>query len=134
MLTICSSHNQKDLYFVCGATNDKQFVNLVNILGKPELADDDRFSTNPRRVTNRDALSEILNELFAARTTNEWMTKFEGSGMPYGAVNSMQKVFEHPQTKARDMVVEMTHEAANTGKLSLLGKLDITCMTIASCH
>ncbi len=40
----------KDGYFVGGALNDKQFSKLVRILGKPELADDARFSTNSERV------------------------------------------------------------------------------------
>ena len=103
----------KNLYFVvCGATNDKQFVKLVNILGRPELANDPKYSSNPRRVDHREELFEIMNELFAAKTTDEWMAAFEGSGMPYGAVNTMEKVFDHPQTKARDMIVEMPHEAA----------------------
>lgn len=111
----------KDLYFVCGATNDKQFLKLVTLLGKPELADDARFVTNPRRVDNRDELFLIVNELFATKTTDEWMVVFEGSGMPYAPVNTMQKVFDHPQTHARDMVQEVNFPAAKSGKLSLLG-------------
>ena len=111
----------KDLYFVCGATNDKQFAKLLNVLGRPELAQDARFLTNPRRVENREELFRVLNELFAAKKTDEWLQAFEGSGLPYAPVNTMQKVFEHPQTAARDMVQDITFEAAKSGSLSLLG-------------
>lgn len=119
----------KDLYFVCGATNDKQFVKLVNILGKPELAEDARFGTNPRRVENREELYSKLEELFAAKSTDEWLDEFEGSGMPYGPVNTMQKVFEHPQTEARDMVRNIQYDAAKAGNLSLIGKPSIRSMS-----
>lgn len=112
----------KDLYFVCGATNDKQFSKLVTIVGKPELADDPRFVTNPRRVDNREDLFAILNELFAGKTTNEWLEAFEGSGMPYAPINTMERVFSHPQTEARDMVASMPFPATKNGSLSLLGK------------
>jgi succinate--hydroxymethylglutarate CoA-transferase len=66
-----------------GATNDKQFANLVKILGRPELAQDERFVSNGARVTNRDDLYPILQKLFSAKSTKEWEQEFEGSGMPY---------------------------------------------------
>lgn len=111
----------KDLYFVCGATNDKQFAKLMTILGRPEMAEDPEFVSNPRRVENREELYKILEGLFKARSTDEWLAEFEGSGMPYGPVNTMEKVFDHPQTRARDMVVEIPYEAAKAGRLSLIG-------------
>lgn len=112
----------KDLYFVCGAMNDKQFQKLCEILKRPELKGDDRFRTNPDRVTNRDVLSKILNELFAAKTTDEWVIEFDGSGMPYGSINTMERVFDHPQTKARAMVQELPLESTESGTIKLLGE------------
>lgn len=112
----------KDLYFVCGATNDKQFANLVKLLGASELATDDRFKSNGDRVTNRDALYQRLNELFAMKSTDEWVATFEGSGMPYAPINTMERVFDHPQTEARDMVQEVTLPSAEAGKIKVLGK------------
>ncbi|WPH03786.1 Hypothetical protein R9X50_00666900 [Acrodontium crateriforme] len=111
----------KDLYFVCGATNDEQFAKLVEVLGAPEMIQDERFSTNPRRVSNREELFKLLNELFATKTTDEWLAEFEGSGMPYAPINTMEKVFNHPQTEATEMVMEMPFKAAKGGKISILG-------------
>lgn len=111
----------KDLYFVCGATNDKQFATLVKILGVPNLAQDERFATNGDRVTNRDLLYPLLNEQFALKTTDEWQAAFDGSGMPYAPINTMERVFDHPQTDARDMVTEVDMPAAVSGRLKLLG-------------
>jgi succinate---hydroxymethylglutarate CoA-transferase len=111
----------KDSYLVIGATNDKQFVILSRILGRAGLAGEERFRTNEDRVENREELSEILNGLFKKKTTEEWLELFEGTGMPYGSINNMEKVFAHPQTKARDMVESVECDAAKSGKLDLLG-------------
>jgi succinate---hydroxymethylglutarate CoA-transferase len=111
----------KDLYFVCGATNDRQFAKLATILGRPDLPEDPDYATNPKRVTNRDRLYSILGDLFMQKTTDEWEQEFEGSGMPYAPINTMQKVFDHPQTKARDMIVPVPFEAAKKGFINILG-------------
>ncbi|KAF2486204.1 CoA-transferase family III domain-containing protein [Neohortaea acidophila] len=111
----------KDIYLVCGAVNDVQFKKFCTILGQPELASDERFKNNYSRVMNRDELNKILKGLFLLKTTDEWLEAFDGSGLPYGAINTMERVFKHPQTAARDMVVEMPFEPATSGKFSLLG-------------
>lgn len=111
----------KDIYIVCGAVNAPQFLKLCNILGKPELVDDVRFKDNYARVMNRDVLGDILSKLFLEKTTDEWLEAFEGSGLPYGPINTMERVFDHPQTAARNMVVEIPYEPAASGKFSLLG-------------
>ena len=111
----------KDLYFVCGATNDKQFAKLCKILGLNDLPTDERFKTNAVRVINREELFPLINDAFATKTNDEWMQAFEGSGMPYAPINTIEKVFSHPQTAARDMVQEIDFESTKSGKLSILG-------------
>ncbi len=101
--------------------NDKQFLKLCTLLGQPSLASEVRFNDSQARVDNRDALTKILNSLFITKTTDEWMALFDGTGLPYGPINNMQRVFEHPQTEAREMVHEVPYEHATSGKLCLLG-------------
>lgn len=115
----------KDIHFVCGATNDKQFVKMVSLLGAPELADDARFKTNGDRVNNRQELFKKLNERFATKTCDEWVEAFDGSGMPYAPINTMEKVFDHPQTEARGMVQEIALQSAKQGKIKILGMLSL---------
>jgi crotonobetainyl-CoA:carnitine CoA-transferase CaiB-like acyl-CoA transferase len=50
-----------------------------------------------------------LHESFAARTTHEWMTMLGEAGVPVGPVASIGEMLEHPQTVARDMVIEVEH-------------------------
>ena len=111
----------KDMYFVCGATNDKQYGIFCKLLGREDLIQDERYTTNADRVRNRDTLFPVLHKLFLEKTTDEWVKAFEGSGMPYAPINTMERVFNHPQTAARDMVQNVPFEAAKSGNINLLG-------------
>ncbi|KID97520.1 CoA-transferase family III, partial [Metarhizium majus ARSEF 297] len=110
-----------DAYFVVGAVNDRQFASLCRLLHLEDLVKDKRFVDNGSRVKNRQILGDILDATFSERTTADWMARFEGSGMPYGPINTMEKVFSHPQTIARDMIHTVVDESAKSGKLHVLG-------------
>ncbi|PHH71410.1 hypothetical protein CDD82_6534 [Ophiocordyceps australis] len=110
-----------DSHLVAGAVNNRQFAKLCSILGNPQLAADERFATNDARVNNRAELSAILDGLFSQKSTDDWIDAFEGSGMPYGPINSMEKVFSHPQTLARNMVESVPDDAAVHGLVKVLG-------------
>lgn len=114
-----------DSYFVVGAVNDRQFKSLCRLLRLDDLAEDERFIDNGSRVKNRGALGEILETTFSKKSTADWMTRFDGSGMPYGPINTMAKVFSHPQTIARQMVQTVADESSKSGTLQLLGTLDL---------
>ncbi|QLI72055.1 Succinate--hydroxymethylglutarate CoA-transferase [Metarhizium brunneum] len=110
-----------DAYFVVGAVNDRQFASLCRLLHLEDLVKDKRFLDNGSRVKNRQILGDILDATFSERNTADWMARFEGSGMPYGPINTMEKVFSHPQTIARDMIHTVVDESAKSGKLHVLG-------------
>ncbi|KAL3954099.1 hypothetical protein ACCO45_012055 [Purpureocillium lilacinum] len=110
-----------DSWFVVGAVNDRQFRKLCGLLGRADLGEDERYLTNDARVRNRHELNRLLDELFAEKSTSEWLAAFEGSGMPYGPINTMEKVFEHPQTLARDMVETVSDESTVSGEVKVLG-------------
>jgi crotonobetainyl-CoA:carnitine CoA-transferase CaiB-like acyl-CoA transferase len=68
---------------------------LCDKLGKPEWKTDARFVTNALRVKNRDTLDLIIEDDLKTKTTKEWLDMFEGSGMPYAAVNDIQGTLNH---------------------------------------
>ncbi|KAH8805078.1 dermal papilla derived protein 13 [Xylogone sp. PMI_703] len=111
----------KDSYLVIGATNDRQFGVLCDRLNEPSLKLDARFQTNDARVLNRDELKRILDNHFASKTNEEWLAIFEGSGLPYGPINNMEKAFGHVQTQARKMIGTVEFNAAKEGKIQLIG-------------
>ena len=73
--------------------NDRQFAALCEAVGAPELADDERFATNPARVEHRAALREALEERLAARPAAEWAAALTDARVPAGEVNDVAAAF-----------------------------------------
>jgi len=115
----------KDLYLVCGATNDAQFVKFCKLLGMDALIDDERFTTNGKRVERRDTLNDIFNEVFASKTTAEWEQVFAGSGLAYAPINNMERTFAHPQAAARGMVQDVPSDMSKSGRIKVIGRLGL---------
>jgi formyl-CoA transferase len=97
--------------------NDRQWTRFCEASGAPEWHKDDRFSTNPQRVINRDALMEEMSSLFKTRTVAEWLRLCAENDVPAGPVNTVDKVYEDPQALARGMLVEMPHPTIGTVRL-----------------
>ncbi|KAM3929005.1 succinyl-CoA:glutarate CoA-transferase [Leptodactylus fuscus] len=113
------SFKAKDGYLVIGAGNDQQFFTVCRITELSELIDDPRFKTNKLRVQHRKELLQVLSARFSEKTTAEWLKLFEGSGIPYGPINSIKQVFSEPQVAHNGLVLEMEHPMA--GKISVAG-------------
>ncbi|XP_072323346.1 succinate--hydroxymethylglutarate CoA-transferase isoform X8 [Scyliorhinus torazame] len=102
----------KDGYLVVGTGNDQQFSVVCKILSLPSLSQEPRFKTNKLRVQNRRELIGILCARFRDKTTQNWLELFEGSGVPYGPINSIQQAFSEPQVIQNDLILEMDHPTA----------------------
>lgn len=100
-----------------GGGNDRLFGLLCDGLGKPEWKNDAKFKVNSQRVANRDELESEIEKISTQKTTQEWLDVFEGSGMPYAAVNDVQGTLNHEHTLARNMVIEVDHEECGPMKL-----------------
>ncbi|XP_062922777.1 succinate--hydroxymethylglutarate CoA-transferase isoform X2 [Mobula hypostoma] len=87
----------KDGYLVVGTGNDQQFAIVCKILSLPALSEEPRYKTNKLRVQNRGDLIDVLSARFSEKTTQEWLQLFEGSGIPYGPINSIQEALSEPQ-------------------------------------
>ena len=94
--------------------NDTQFRRWCSLAEAPELADDERFATNPARVRHRDILVEMVVELMKRRPRAWWVEHLEKEGIPYGVVNNFRQVYEDPHIQARGMKFEMDHPLAGT--------------------
>ena len=105
-----------DVILACG--NDNLFNKFCEVAGCQHLARDARFATNSKRVENREAITSLLAEIFARRTTQEWCDALEAAGVPNGPINNLKQVFEEPQVIARGMKIELEHSLA--GKVPLI--------------
>lgn len=74
----------RDGHVMVAAYAPKRWVALCAALGIPELAADERFDTNEKRVNTRAELTEVLEDRFAARTTAEWIEIFDAADIICG--------------------------------------------------
>jgi len=101
-----------DGHLIVAVGNDSQFRNYCRVIDMPELADDPRFSTNPQRVQNRDALVPLLTVRMATGKRDYWLAELESAGVPAGPINTLDQVYEDPQVQARQMRRELPHPTA----------------------
>jgi crotonobetainyl-CoA:carnitine CoA-transferase CaiB-like acyl-CoA transferase len=102
-------------------------------IGHPELTGDPRYTDNRARIKNRDTLIPRLQEIFMTRTFEAWEKILLGAGIPFGALNNIAQVTEHPQVKARGTMIDIDHP--RVGKAKIVGpvaKLSETPATIRS--
>ena len=102
-----------------GAANQSNWLRFLGVISAPELNDDPRFGTNHDRIQNLQPLVEILNEHLSQDTTENWLAKMEAAHLPAGPVNDILQMHDDPQTRARDMIVELDHPKA--GKVDTIG-------------
>ena len=102
-----------------GAANQRNWERLLALLNAPGLGEDPRFATNRDRMANRGALEAALNEVFAARSTAEWLAVMEEGGLPAGPVLDVAEMHADPQARARGMVAEVDHPTA--GRVETIG-------------
>ena len=105
--------------FITAANNDAQFQRLCETIGIPEIAVDERFTTNSLRVENRSALADLLNKEIFKHPIEHWMTKLRSAGLTVTPINTMEDVFNDPQSKARNAIWKIDHPSL--GKIDLLG-------------
>lgn len=106
-----------DGWIIVAVGNDGQFRKFVEAGGRPELADDERFATNPSRVRHRDTLVPILAEMVKARGKADWIDALEAAGVPCGPINDLDEVFDNEQVVARGMQVSLPHPSGADAKL-----------------
>lgn len=111
----------KDGYVILAVGNDGQYQRFCGFAGAPELATDERFLSNDKRVRNRDALTPILRELVRKKTTDEWVQGLAPLGVPSAPVNTVPQAFEDPQVQHRGMRIELDHPLSADGMCRLIG-------------
>ena len=107
-----------DKPLVVAVGNNSQFAGLCKALGRPELAEDERFATNPDRVANREALISELQEEIGKRPADEWAEEIRAAGVPSGPVNTLADVFADDHVRGSGILQDIVH--ASAGPLKML--------------
>ncbi len=107
-----------DGHMVLVVGNDGQFEKFCAVIGRPELASDERYARNSGRVRHRAELTALINEALSAREMSHWIAACEAAGVPAGPINTIPMVFQDAQVRHREMLVEAEHPLA--GKVPLV--------------
>jgi len=106
-----------DGHIIVATGNDGQYQKFVEAGGRPELAGDPRFATNPLRVQNRELLVPLLAEMVRTKPRDAWIALLEEKGVPCGPINDVGEVFANEQVQAREMAIALPHPSAGQVKL-----------------
>jgi formyl-CoA transferase/CoA:oxalate CoA-transferase len=109
----------QDGHVVVAVFAEKFWAGFCRAIERPDLAADPRFDSNPKRVERRDELVPVLEAVFPARTTAEWLVRLQREGVPVAPINTVDRVVSDPQVRLREMVVDLEHPTLGT--LSTLG-------------
>lgn len=101
-------HRTRDGEVMLGIQNDREWTRFCeSVLHQPELATDDRFSRNSKRVAHRAELTRIVESVFASLRTAEVVAKLDAAETANGRVNDVHGLAEHEQLAARGRWVEI---------------------------
>ena len=90
--------------------NDRQFRDLVAVLGLPEMAEDPRFATSAQRSDNREAMFAAINPAIASWKSEDLLAALEAAKLPCGKINTIPQALVQPQTVARELVQEIARD------------------------
>jgi crotonobetainyl-CoA:carnitine CoA-transferase CaiB-like acyl-CoA transferase len=93
--------------FAVACANDAMYRRLCAAVGRPELADDERFATNRERVARRDELVAELEATFATAPAAEWVQRLSDAAVPAGAINDIGQAYAFAEELGLEPVVEV---------------------------
>lgn len=117
-ITPFEAFKARDGYVIIAVGNDRLWQEFCQLIGRPELVNDPRFITNPKRTENQKALKAILDTVFPQKTVDEWLAELDKAGIPCGPINTVDRVVKDPQIQERQMVVATQHPVAGTVKMA----------------
>ena len=100
-----------DGFMMIGASSQSLWERMAAAMGHSEWIDDPRFKISKTRVENRPALEAAMEEVLKTNTTAHWVDLLNEAGIPCGPVNTYETLFNDPQLKAREMVVQAHDDA-----------------------
>ena len=118
-ITPFQAFKTKDDWIVTPIGNDKLWLNFCKAINQEYLTNLNEFKSNQMRTKNKDELTKIIASVIKNKTTSEWENIFSEYGLPYSAVNTIDKIVENDQINYRKMIVEI--DQPKVGKMKIMG-------------
>jgi crotonobetainyl-CoA:carnitine CoA-transferase CaiB-like acyl-CoA transferase len=103
-----------DGWVVIGCAKEKFWHRLTEVIGRTELATDERFINFDARRRNASELIEILDGILITDTTENWIKQLTAAGVPCGPINTVEQALAEPHTEARGLILETDHPRFGT--------------------
>ncbi len=103
------TYRAADGLIAVAVANDTAFGRLAAMLGRPELAEDERFATDSARTGNRELLRQVIEDWTGAREVSAILAAARSAGVPAGPVWDLAEALDSDQIKERDLVGELDH-------------------------
>lgn len=100
-------------------TSDEQYINFAvlsephfalfceKVIDRPDLLEDDRFETNEKRIENRELFESEIESEIETKPRDYWAERLDMTGLPWGDVNRIDEVLDHPQTEHLELIREL---------------------------
>ena len=109
-----------DGHVLVAVGNDSQFVRFCDAIGAPELGTDDRYTTNLKRIENRETLTAALSSILSAMTKDDLLARMHAVKVPGGPIHTVAEALNSDQAQARGTVVTVTCDDTAGGHVRLL--------------
>ncbi|OAT74068.1 CaiB/BaiF CoA transferase family protein [Parageobacillus thermoglucosidasius] len=106
-------------YVVIGGNGDAIFARLMDAIGRPELKDDERFSSNSKRAEHMEFLDKIIGDWTKQHTLQDVIRILDEAGVPAGPIYSIEDIMQDPQFLEREMI--QSFHVDGLGELKLPG-------------
>ena len=93
---------------------NKFFVSCAEAIGHPELADDPRFRDREDRLVNYDELKDLMQDIVGTQPRQHWLDALGKHDVAHAPINRLDEVFEDPQVKHLDRIMELEHPKHGT--------------------
>ncbi|MDP4836619.1 MAG: CoA transferase [Burkholderiales bacterium] len=113
------AYQASDQWIVISAFNQRMWKGLCAALEQPEWLEDSRFIDPQMRALNRPLLIELIGAEIIKQPLAYWEKRLKENDVPCSPVNTIDKVVEQPQVRARDMIQEIDLEGL--GMMSMAG-------------
>lgn len=100
-------------------SSDKTFERLAKAMDREDMLTDERYHTNSVRLTRFDEVNGIVADWVKTKTKDELQTLLDECGVPMSPIYSIEDIFNDPQYKARENIVEVDHP--RLGKVKIPG-------------
>jgi len=118
-ITPYETFTTQDGYINIGVGTEKFWQKFCEVTGLIELMNDSRFETNSKRLSNRPELIGFIESKTSLFKRDELLKLLSDNAIPCGPINTIQEVFESPQVKHLDMILDVTHP--REGKMKVVG-------------